>query len=108
MEEKVLSDKAFKDYNYFSRYTSFPYYYHNVDKKYIYGTTTKVKSDIPYTLHKVKANETLDTLALDYYNNPTFFWAIADFNNIRDPYIKLDVGTNLKIPTLSELSFGEY
>jgi hypothetical protein len=39
------------------------------------------------------------------YNNPTFYWAIADFNNIINPYIKLNEGMELKIPTLSDISF---
>lgn len=106
--DKILTDKNYKDYNYFSRYTSYPYYYHNIDKKYIYGTPTQLNKTITYMIYKVKKNDTLDSIALNYYNNPTLFWAIADFNSIQDPYIKLTVGQELKIPTLSELSFGDY
>lgn len=68
-----IKDKSYRTYNYFSRYTSFPYYYNVEDKKYIYGTTSQMNKDIVHTLHKVKRNETLDSIALNYYNNPTFF-----------------------------------
>jgi hypothetical protein len=47
-------------------------------------------------------------LALKYYNNPTYWWAIAYFNNILNPFEKLiDRFTIIKIPSISALSFGE-
>lgn len=102
-----LTNKQYKDYDYLSRYTSFPFYYNEEDRKYIYGVTSQLNQSITYVLHEVKVNETLDTLALDYYNNPTFFWIIADFNHIQDPFLKLEIGSKLKIPTLNEVNFGE-
>ena len=68
-----LTNKQYKDYDYLSRYTSFPFYYNEEDRKYVYGVTSQLNQNITYVLHEVKTNETLDTLALDYYNNPTFF-----------------------------------
>ena len=102
-----LTNKQYKDYDYLSRYTSFPFYYNEEDRKYVYGVTSQLNQNVTYVLHEVKANETLDTLALDYYNNPTFFWIIADFNHIQDPFLKLEIGSKLKIPTLNEVNFGE-
>ena len=102
-----LTNKQYKDYDYLSRYTSFPFYYNEGDRKYIYGVTSQLNQSITYVLHEIKVNETLDTLALDYYNNPTFFWIIADFNHIQDPFLKLEIGSKLKIPTLNEVNFGE-
>lgn len=104
---EALIDKQYKQYDYLSRYTRFPYYFNRLDNKYIYGTTAQLNKDASYTLHKVKRNETLDTLALDYFNNPTFFWVIADFNDIQDPFIKLKEGQELKIPSLNEVSYGD-
>jgi nucleoid-associated protein YgaU len=49
--------------------------------------------------------DTLDTLALYYYNNPTYFWVIADFNRIQDPYADLVVDSVLRIPTFSNIAF---
>lgn len=103
----ILQNKNYKNYDYFSRYSSFPYYYNSVDKKYIYGTTSQINVNVSYILHNVRKNETLDSIALDYYNNPTYFWVIADFNRIQDPYDKLQEGSSLKIPSLSSISFEE-
>lgn len=90
-----------------SRYAGVPFYYNKVDNKYIYGTCKNLKSDIPYKLHKVVEGDTLDSIALYYYNNPTYYWIVADFNKIQDPYINLDVGSKLKIPTLVNVEFEE-
>lgn len=103
----ILIDKQYKDYYYTSRYSAFPFYFNTNDNKYIYGTTSQLSQGLSYRLYKVKQNDTLDTLALDFYNNPTLYWVIADFNHIQDPYIKLEVGTEIKIPTLSEIVFEE-
>ena len=103
----VLTDKTYKHYNYVSRYEGVPYYFHKEDRKFVSGTTSHINKDTAYILHKVKLNDTLDTLALDYYNNPTLFWAIADFNQIQDPYKKLTVDQEVKIPILNEISFEE-
>lgn len=101
----VIKNKSYKNYDYFSRYTSFPYYYHTLDKKYIYGTSTQINKNSTYTLYKVEKNDTLDNIALKMYNNPTFYWAIASFNDVINPFEKLIEGTFLKIPTLSDISF---
>ena len=103
--DDILTNKSYKNYDYLSRYASFPYYYNKEDKKYIYGTTAQINKDINYVVYKVKENETLDDIALYYYNNPTYFWVIADFNNIQDPYIQLEPNTILNIPSLGSVNF---
>lgn len=101
-----LTDKAYKSYDRVSRYSIFPYYYNRIDDKYIYGLTSQLKKDnVSFVTHVVQLEDTLDTLSLYYYNNPTYFWIIADFNNIQDPYEKLRLGTKLKIPTFSNIEF---
>lgn len=102
-----LIDKAYKDYNYVSRYATFPYFYNTVDKKYVQGITGQLSKECTYTLHKIVVGDTLDSLALDAYSNSTYFWVIADFNNIRDPFAPLEVGTMIKIPTLAGIQFKE-
>ena len=102
-----LKDKTYKAYDKLSRYNNFPYYYHPIDNKYIYGTTAYLKDTTPYVVHIVKKNDTLDSLALFYYNNPTYYWIIADFNRIIDPYEPLTVGTQIKIPSFSNIEFLE-
>ena len=98
--------KLYKDYQKISRYSVFPYYYNRIDDKYMYGLTTHLSDDITYVNHVVKQEDTLDTLALYYYNNPTYYWIIADFNKIQDPYKCLKIGSILKIPTFSNLKFN--
>lgn len=101
----VLKNKSYKDYSYVSRYISIPYYYNTEDDKYIYGTAQQLNDSTAYALHEVKRGDTLDSLALKYYNNPTLFWIIADFNKIQDPFATLTVGEKLKIPSISSISF---
>ena len=101
-----LVRKGYKNYDSVSRYSVYPYYYNKLDDKYIYGLTSQLKKEnTPFVNHIVKDDDTLDTLSLYYYNNPTYFWIIADFNNIQDPYKKLKVGTTLQIPTFSSIKF---
>ena len=102
-----ITNKNYKDYNYVSRYAPFPYYYNEQDDKYMQGLTSQLSQGSVFVLHRVEQGETLDSIALDSYANSTFFWVIADFNHIRDPFAELEVGTMLKIPTLASISFEE-
>lgn len=102
-----IKDKSYKEYDYISRYATFPYYYNVADDKYMQGMTSQLDSTSTFMLYKVKENDTLDSIALDIYSNSTYFWVIADFNRIRDPFKKLVVGEYLKIPTLGDIKFME-
>lgn len=104
---EVLSDKSFRSYDYVSRYQNFPNYYHSLDNRYIGATTAQIQDNIGYSIHVVKAGDTFDSIALDYYNSPTLFWVICDFNKVQDPYKKLKVGTRVKVPVLSSISFSK-
>lgn len=103
----ILTDKQFKEYNKLSRYSGVPYYYNQTDNKYIYGIGKNLRDDTTHKIHRVVEGESLDSIALYYYNNPTYYWIIADFNRIQDPYITLTPGTKLKIPTFSHIEFEE-
>lgn len=107
MSDKI-TQKSYKDYVRLSRYATFPYYFNVQDNKYIYGTTANLRDDTPFTAHTVDVGDTLDTLALEYYNNPTYYWVIADFNRIQDPYAKLKVGEIIKIPSITAIKYEEY
>ena len=51
---------------------------------------------------------TLDFLANKYYGRPDYYWVIADFNHIRDPFINLsDWFNTIKIPSLGSLEFED-
>ena len=102
----VLSNKAYKEYERLSRYSAFPYYFQNVDKKYIYGTTSQlVTDDVPFTIYEIQRGDTLDSIALQFYNDPTKYWIVADFNHIQDPLLDLKMGDTLKIPNLSSIAY---
>ena len=104
---EVLSYGQYKEYKKPSRYSIFPYYYNRLDDKSVYGLTAQLKQeDTTYVVHEVKQGDTLDTLALYYYNSPLLFWIIADFNYIQDPYIDLTIGSLLKIPTFNAIEFN--
>ena len=65
------------------------------------------KTTSEFVTHKVKSNDTLNSLSLKYYNNPTFWWVIAYFNDIQDPFKPLrDKYETLKIPSISSVEFG--
>lgn len=103
----TLTNKKFAQFDYLSRYTSRPYYYDVTFDREIFGLGSNLKQDTPWVAHKVKAEDTLDSLALTYYNNPTFWWMIAYFNNIQDPFIDIyKTYTILKIPSMSGIEFG--
>ena len=102
----VLKDKTFKDYDYTCRYSPVPYYYHTVDEKYTYGIGIQIDKNLSYVAHKVKDTDTLDYLSLKYYNNPTYFWVIASFNDIFDVYEPLiNKYEIIKIPNVSGITF---
>lgn len=100
-----LQDKSYRTYNYISRYSSFPYYYDSTDKKYIYGTTAYLDDTTPYTLYQVQKNDTWDSMALKFYNSPTFFWILCDFNRVQNPYDSPKVGSRIRVPALTNISF---
>lgn len=102
----VLTNKSKKMYNYTSRYATLPFYYHTVDKRYVYGISNNLRDDTEYVVHMLKDIDSLDSLALKYYGRPDLYWVIADFNRISDPYIKLIDNYNfIYIPTLNSIRF---
>jgi nucleoid-associated protein YgaU len=100
-----LKNKNYKQYQFVSRYTSFPYYYNTLDDKFIYGLTAQIDKDIQYVTHKIKDYDTLDNLSLTYYGRPDYYWIIADFNNIQDPYKDIQSLESIKIPTFTAIKY---
>ena len=102
----ILTQKQTKKYDYISRYSGIYFYYNTLDDKYMYGITKQMKDNILSFEHTVKKTDTLDSLAEFYYGRPDFFWVIADFNRIQDPFINLyDCGfKTINIPNISSIS----
>ncbi len=102
----LLTQKQYRSYDRVSRYSPFPYYFDSSYNRYVYGTTRQLKiEDTPFVSHKVELGDTYDTIALYYYNNPTYYWVITDFNRIKDPFVAPKQGTILKIPTFGAIQF---
>ncbi len=94
-------------FDYLSRYTNTPYYFDTLTSKEIYGIGTNLKINAEFVTHEVKSNDTLNSLALKYYNNPTFWWVIAYYNDIQDVFKPLrNKYETLKIPNISSIEFG--
>lgn len=103
-----LINKRVETYDYISRYTGIPYYYDTAKKSDIYGLSRKINKNTAYVSHEVKQEDTLDYLSLKYYNNPTYWWAIAYFNSITDPFIKLSSKFRvIKIPAIASIVFED-
>lgn len=102
-----LKNKQYLSYEYNSRYVTVPAYYDTLRQRDVYGIGTQMVINDSYISHQLKPTDTLDSLALKYYNNPTFWWVIANFNNILDPFAPLMNKFNLiKIPNISSIEFG--
>lgn len=103
----TLRNKTYTSFDYLSRYANIPYYYDTLQDREIYGIGTNLKTTSEFVTHKVRSNDTLHSLALKYYNNPTFWWVIAYFNNIQDAFKPLIAKyATLKIPSISSIEFG--
>jgi nucleoid-associated protein YgaU len=103
----TLKNKKYATFDYISRYTNIPYYYDTLKDREIYGIGTNLKNNSEYLTHVVKQNDTLHNLSLKYYNNPTFWWVIAYFNDIQDSFKPLiNKYSTLKIPSIASIEFG--
>lgn len=103
----TLKNKMYNSFDYLSRYTNVPYYYDTLTNKEIYGIGTNINNTTEFVTHKVRTNDTLNSLALKYYNNPTFWWVIAYFNDIQDSLKPLHRKyETLKIPSIASIEFG--
>ena len=104
---EALTNKQFKSYNYISRYSPFASYYHRLDNKYITATDNWLDDTTLYQVYNIQRGDTYDSLALRFYNNPTYYWIICAFNRILDPFEIPTPGSILKIPSMSNLEFIE-
>lgn len=92
---------------YFSRYSQTDYYYDDKDEKYIMGVSEWISDDTPYIKYNVKRGDTYDSISLQMYNTPLYWWLITDFNKVLDPFEKPQEGIILDIPIFSNIQFGK-
>jgi len=104
----TLTKKIYTKYDRTCRETNIPQYYDTLNEKYILGLGSNMKKDTEYVTHKLKNGDTLDSLALKYYNNPTYWWVIAYFNDLQDAFVELtDKYSVIKIPSIASVKFGD-
>lgn len=102
----ILTNRQQKSYDYVSRYSNFPYYFNSADSKYIYGLTSQLSQDTTYVTISITHPTTLDELANKYYGRPDYFWIIADFNHIQDPFVDLYGNySSLNLPGLNTIEY---
>ena len=102
----VLKDKQTRTSDSLSRYSSIPFYYNTKDNKYIYGLTKQLGQNVDYVVHNVKPSDTLDSIALFYYGRPDYYWIVADFNRIQNPFIDLsEKFKTIKVPSISYIYY---
>ena len=105
----ILTNKTAKTSNYYSRYNGLYTYYNKLDNKNQMSTSKWLKRDLDYSTYVVKKDDTYDYIALYFYNNPTLYWIICDYNRIIDPLKKPKEGDILYIPNLgSGFGYEEY
>lgn len=91
----------------------------NKYSRYVAGGTTEVadgkiewwersifpssNTDISYTVEKFYVGR-MDLIANIFYNEPRYWWIIAQYNNILDPFSEITEGRILLIPTKDRLS----
>jgi hypothetical protein len=91
----------------------------NKYSRYVAGGTTEVadgkiewwersifpssNTDISYTVEKFYVGR-MDLIANVFYNEPRYWWVIAQYNNILDPFSEITEGRILLIPTKDRLS----
>jgi hypothetical protein len=105
----TLKNKKYLSYGYVNRYSGAPIYYDTLTEKEIVGIINDIDKDAPHFTHIVQDRETLDSIALKYYNNPTYWWIIALFNNIQDAFIDdlKQQHSILQIPNIGAITFSK-
>ncbi len=61
-------------------------------------------TDIVYAVENAYVNR-LDLISVVFYGEARWWWVIAMYNNILDPYVEVTAGTVLLIPSQDRLSF---
>ena len=104
----VLTDKNSTSKGYLSRYSNFPSYFHTLDNKHMQGLTAQLNPNTPSVVIYVTQSMTLESLANKYYGRPDYWWVIADFNRIQDPFLAIyPKYKTLKIPSINSIEFIE-
>lgn len=72
----------------------------------IYEIREKIDTSFKVTdeIHTVKGGQGLRDVAQVVYGDARLYWIIAEFNNIIDPFIKLEEGKELRYPSMLRIN----
>lgn len=65
----------------------------------------QVEKSIRDRYHTIIDDETLGTIAFNFYGNSKWWWVIADVNNISWPF-KLETGLTILIPDINKVNLS--
>ena len=78
----------------------------DIDKNSYFNITKTIKfvnmeqiSPNAYMTYQILETDTWTNLSFKFYNTYKLWWLICKFNNIKNPFTDLTVGTVIKIPT---------
>lgn len=63
--------------------------------------STQPRADDRY--YDVRAGDTLQSIAYALLGDARYWWVVADFNDILDPFAELVPGTTLRLPSYARL-----
>lgn len=103
----TLKSKTYESYDYLCRYAKVPSYYDSIGGREVIGLGSNMRKSTPFVTHNLVQEDTLHSLSLKYYGNPTYWWVIAYFNDIQDAFVDLMYNrTTIKIPNIASIEFG--
>ena len=59
------------------------------------------KEDLNDTIYTIKEGDTITSISYRFYNEPLYWFIIADVNNIENP-LELTIGNNIIIPNINK------
>jgi len=90
-----------------SRYENSKVYKHN-NAFYIGSRKILKKKEFDDNIiHVVRDGERLELIAYNYWKMPEWWYIICDWNDIFNPFLALEPGTILVLPSFSRISGGD-
>lgn len=98
--------QGFIDRDYFSRYSK-DRVINDQENKYLEYDSFLDYSNLKYIYHTITSRDVnrLTLISMNYYNNPLYWWIIANANSelIMNPLETPPIGTKIKIPYIDDV-----
>ena len=86
----------------YSRYASTPVVSDGIRTRNMFRKPLDTTPHSGDTFYTVTAHDRIDLIAWHKYNDPTFWWVIADYNNLMFP-LAIESGQKLRLPSYEHL-----